>query len=437
MNSSDNYYENIRQMLEIKKTNISSKDLEKFYLHGEKALENLEEAIIEMKKWGDGELPPSIPPRDQLPDMYMRYGRWDDAERVIRECYRVGVLKEEELEEHVRWINNCQAVSLEVLAHIDEFPEVQQKDMYKRLYKLDKNCLKWVLRFYYKISKTKYKNTNKLYLKGEEPKELFVESESLETIPGRSALIANIDFPDWYIKISFGKSSSSNYQRALFLARQAPIYLEDQYEGEIVHSAVYGKSSLEYLAFIQIYELIHNWKSTFVICNGHVLDRKIIGQLNYCYGDKCRTGQIDFCFGASMFTDNPFGCHRLQISRYNNPWWSFYRKTQSGYILDKGEIFKRTDIVAEVYKYCPDFDLAAIKQVINELPLMVDDKGYSKLMDENQNYGDQLVRKTEGEEFVITYTAPKSKAKAYYENRNKDPDEKSIVGRLFDFLKRG
>ena len=48
MNSSDNYYENIRQMLEIKKTNISSKDLEKFYLHGEKALENLEEAIIDI-----------------------------------------------------------------------------------------------------------------------------------------------------------------------------------------------------------------------------------------------------------------------------------------------------------------------------------------------------------------------------------------------------
>ncbi len=181
----------------------------------------------------------------------------------------------------------------------------------------------------------------------------------------REEVSQNVRFPDWYIMISFGKSSSSNYIKAVTLAKHASIYQEQEDDGNITHSAIYGKSKKEYLSFIQLYETVSNWKSTFVICNGEIIDRKIVGQLNYCYGDKCRSGKVDFCYGASMFTDNPFGCHRLQISRFNNPWWSFYREIKGEYILDKGDLYERADSVAEAYNYCPDFDLNTIKHVIN------------------------------------------------------------------------
>jgi hypothetical protein len=138
-----------------------------------------------------------------------------------------------------------------------------------------------------------------------------------------------------------------------------------------------------------------------------------------------------------MFTDNPFGCHRLQISRYNNPWWSFYRQVKGEYILDKNELYKRADSVAETYMYCPDFELDSIKQVINELPLVVKKKDYDKLIDENQNYGDTLINRNNQIEIILN--TPKSKAKEYYEERlNKDSsNEKSIVDRLLGFLRRG
>lgn len=438
MKSSDKYFENIQKMSQIKKTNISQNDLNKYYKYGEESLVHLRAAIKEMLSWGDNaEIAPSIPPRDDLPDMYMRFGNWGDAIRVFNECYKGLALSKEDLEDKIKWVNLCKETSSSVLLHLEEFPGTLQKDMYKRLYELDKESLKWVLRFYQDISKIKYKNTNMLYIKGQEPTSLPIDSEvSIEPL-NKKDLALSIDFPEWYMMVSFGKSSSSNYIKAVTLAKHATIYQEQEDNGNITHSAVYGKSKREYLNFIQLYETVSNWKSTFVICNGEIIDRKIVGQLNYCYGDKCRSGKVDFCYGASMFTDNPFGCHRLQISRYNNPWWSFYRNVKGGYILDKTEIYKRINSVAEVYSYCPAFDLENIKQVVNELPLMVNKREYDKLLDENQNYGDTLINKSK--DLSITLNLPKSKAKEYYEDSlNKNSSKgKPIIDRLLGFLKKG
>lgn len=435
MKASDRYFQNIQKMSEFKKTNISKKEVEKYYQYGEKSLKYLKEAMKEMIKWSNGEMPPSIPPRDDLPDMYMRFGYWDDAERVMEECYKNRVVNKKEFKEKIKWIENCENATMKVIEHIEEFPGVLQRDMYKRLYEIDKVALKWTLRVYTGIAKIKYKNTNKLYIKGKEPKKSITEKDNTK-LAEKTQIIEKNDFPKWYIMASFGKSTSSNYVKALTLAKNATIYQEQEDTGNITHSAIYGKSKKEYLSFIQLYETISNWKSTFVIINGDLVDRKVVGQINYCYGDKCRSGKVDFCYGASMFTDNPFGCHRLQISRYNNPWWSFYKKVDRNYILDKAELEKRANSVYETYKYCPDFDLQKINQVIEQLPLRIKNKEYLKLIDENQNYGDELVKL--GNNVEMTFKTPKSKAKEYYE---KDlygkEDSKSLLKRLLGFLKKG
>ncbi|APQ98055.1 hypothetical protein [Clostridium botulinum] len=179
----------------------------------------------------------------------------------------------------------------------------------------------------------------------------------------------NIKFPDWYVSISFGKSTSKNFPQAVALAKMAPQYIENEIEGKILHQAVYSHNSNEYLQFIKLYELVSKWKSCFVIINGQVIDRKIIGGLNYCYGDKCRSGNPDFCYGASYMTGNPFGCHRIQISRYNNPWWNFGIFDTSGiWHVDKETILKRIIQYSQPYKLCPCFSLDKIKEVLTQLP---------------------------------------------------------------------
>ena len=114
----------------------------------------------------------------------------------------------------------------------------------------------------------------------------------------------HIVFPDWYVSISFGKSSSDNYMKAVTLAKAAPQYHEQIDDGKILHQAIYSSKPKEYLAFIMLYELVGNWKSSFVMINGNLIDRKVIGNLNYCYGDKCRSCNPKFCYGASYMTEN-------------------------------------------------------------------------------------------------------------------------------------
>ena len=177
-----------------------------------------------------------------------------------------------------------------------------------------------------------------------------------------------IIWPEWYISVSFGKSSSSNYEKAVALVKSAPQYHEQIDNGNILHQGIYSAKPNEYLDFITLYELVSGWKSSFVMINGKIIDRKIVGSLNYCYGDRCRSGNPDFCYGASYMTENPFGCHRLQISAANHPWWSYYTQVGHKWVLDKAAMKQRIDSYAEIYSLCPKFNYNNILAVLNVLP---------------------------------------------------------------------
>ena len=142
-------------------------------------------------------------------------------------------------------------------------------------------------------------------------------SGSKEIIPQTKEVA--IDNMTWTIMISFGESSSKSYEKAVYLAKKAPRYenIIDKHSNN-THAATYTDSKKDFLDFIVLYDLISSWKSTVFAINGEIIDKKTIGKIKYCYGDKCRTVKSDFCFGASYMTANPFGCHRLQISGTNN-----------------------------------------------------------------------------------------------------------------------
>ena len=179
----------------------------------------------------------------------------------------------------------------------------------------------------------------------------------------------NTKIEEWNISISFGKSSSSNYERAIFLAKESSNYYESGEGKNIVHQATYSANSDSYLAFIKLYQLVGSWKSCFIFINGEITDKKIIGKLNYCYGDKCRSGNDKFCYGASEYTLNPFGCHRLQISNSNTPWWSIgYLDSYGIWHVDKKTILEKINQHYIPYKNCPSFSYDKVIQILNQLP---------------------------------------------------------------------
>lgn len=207
-----------------------------------------------------------------------------------------------------------------------------------------------------------------------------------------NSITKEIVYPDWYISISFGKSKSDNFVQALAIAKMAPQFIENNIEGKILYQAIYSDSPSEYLQFIKLYELVSQWKSCFVIINGNLMDRKIIGKLNYCYGDKCRSGNKDFCYGASEMTINPFGCHRLQISSSNNPWWTFSTKTNKGYIIDKKAIHDRIIEKSSPYSSCPNFDINKILSILSSLPNTLSFGEYEKLERDNSYCGEIVIK---------------------------------------------
>ena len=193
---------------------------------------------------------------------------------------------------------------------------------------------------------------------------------------GINKIDEKIDFPDWYISLSFGHSTSKNYNKAFTLAKHAQKYIEEYDDSDnVIHQAIYSEEPNEYLAFIKLYDLVKNWKSSFVIINGDLMDSKIIGKINYCYSDKCRSGDSSFYYGASAATKNPFGCHRLQISAYNNPWWSFGQFDTNGiWHVDKDSILQRIKDHYRPFKKCPAFSLAEIKNNLEKLPNKINPK---------------------------------------------------------------
>lgn len=192
----------------------------------------------------------------------------------------------------------------------------------------------------------------------------------------------NIAIYGWYISVSFGKSSSDNFDRAIALAKAAPQYHTQTDNGHTLHQAIYSSDPDDFLQYMTLYEVVKNWKTTFVMVNGKIIDKKIVGKLNYCYGDKCRSGNPNFCYGASYMTENPFGCHRLQISAANHPWMSFYRNRGSKWYLDTKAMQERIDSYANIYSVCPCFDYDAVIRAFNSLPRILTQRQYTQLWKE-------------------------------------------------------
>ena len=78
--------------------------------------------------------------------------------------------------------------------------------------------------------------------------------------------------------------------------------------------------------------------------------------------------EINAAADASYMTMNPFGCHRLQISACNHPWFMFSVLKGGYYIIDKQAIYNRAFEYSQAYRHCPNFDWERVEYIINKLP---------------------------------------------------------------------
>lgn len=113
-----------------------------------------------------GELPPLINCRDVGPEMYMRLGRWDDAERAIQICSDANAYYPDNDNEMRTYYSDYRRVAELAISYIRDNPGCLQNKMYNVLHvsEDDRETLKHFLRCSLQIKKEKSGKTNKLYL---------------------------------------------------------------------------------------------------------------------------------------------------------------------------------------------------------------------------------------------------------------------------------
>lgn len=149
---------------------LYSKDIYKRISACEESYKQLPQFVTNYLKM-DGELPPYIPCRDVGPELYMRLGEWEKAERAIKLCIEANAYYPENGEQELSDFKSYRKIATEAILYISENPGCLQRNMYKALpYEgEDKEQLKHFLRHSLQIEKVKYNSTNKLYIKGTAP----------------------------------------------------------------------------------------------------------------------------------------------------------------------------------------------------------------------------------------------------------------------------
>ncbi len=91
------YYDALEEVWAIRIRSMTAESYSRYVAAGERNIAALEAAFDEMvaldKRQGlEPLLPDSIPMPIKLPDMYMRHGRWEDAQRIYDFCARIPYL---------------------------------------------------------------------------------------------------------------------------------------------------------------------------------------------------------------------------------------------------------------------------------------------------------------------------------------------------------
>lgn len=243
--------------------------------------------------------------------------------------------------------------------------------------KIPENCLNFFDKRYSEFMSDKNNEKTPAVKESQKPK---------SRVPSKEPEILSSDTV-WNCTISFGQSTSSNLDRAIYLAKTyADSYKTEALNGEALHLATYYTGQKSFNNLSNLYKIVGNWKSTALFINGNLIDKKTFSKVKRCYGDKCLAIHSNFCYGASYFTHNPFGCHRLKISVSGKPYWEFYEESGRGtYILNREEMNDRIRQAASVYHYCPEFNLEKIMAVADKIPTEISRQKLDKIIEKEQS----------------------------------------------------
>jgi transitional endoplasmic reticulum ATPase len=195
------------------------------------------------------------------------------------------------------------------------------------------------------------------------------------------------------LEISFGKSPSAHYERAVQVAQCLPGYHSTGAGGNILHGLVWTRSLADAGAWEQLEELLQliaGWNSTRLKVAGQEMHyARLASSLNHirtCYARKLRRGAgDDYCSGKSTPTDEAsyFGCRwcygvARQVDALASEGSSWIRygtltRKRDAFRVDKQAILKALaqDTRTAACRLCPAFRWQRVCADVDELPELI------------------------------------------------------------------
>jgi len=195
------------------------------------------------------------------------------------------------------------------------------------------------------------------------------EADRVE-VPTTQENIANVE-------ISFGQSSSVNFNRALGICKNIPSYSVQGEGKEALHRVSLPITEVELI--INLYELVGSWKSSKMLINGHLATKKDLTYYGVgCFRNRQKAYQPkQYCFGERNYEVNIWGCKRLDmpIYEFGGGWLDYGSFDKSGvWHFDKEKIRHELELEIKENELCPALSRKRVLETLDNLPETIDPK---------------------------------------------------------------
>lgn len=182
------------------------------------------------------------------------------------------------------------------------------------------------------------------------------------------------------VQVVFRSTSSTQFARALELARREPTFRESAGRPK-EYSVVYTQDTLE--RYRDLMAIVGRWSQTRVFLNKQPVDRERLDALVACYLRRLAApDRRAYCAGAEVHETRVgavrqlFPCRMIPISECNHRgWFQYGRLTRDKvFLVDKAQLRQAVydSLDRTLARHCPALFLAEVDSIIDKLPDRID-----------------------------------------------------------------
>lgn len=178
-------------------------------------------------------------------------------------------------------------------------------------------------------------------------------------------------------QITFGKSSSPNYVRAVDICKNIPTYTESKEGANIRHEVTLPLTEADLIS--NLYNLVGSWKSSQMLLDGRASTKKDLTYFGVgCYRSRQKAFEKNkYCFGEHDYELNIWGCKRLNMpmNEWGGGWLEYGSFDKQGiWHFDKARIRHDLELAIKENELCPILNSEHIIETLEKLPDSINPK---------------------------------------------------------------